>query len=501
MNQSIHDPRSTVNALSALRSPRSATTDPRYTIHVLCALLLALLLASPTNARAQAPDFIRGGDLSSLYRLERSGAVFTRDRQPGPAMKILRDVGMNLVRLRLWHTPPDGANGLEETLAMAEQVKYAGLSLLLDFHYSDSWADPGKQPTPLAWQGLTFEVLLDSVEQYTHDVMAALKAQGTLPEMVQLGNEITGGMLWPTGQLYASNDPQEREAAWHRFGELLKAARAGLERALDPDESIEVMIHIDRGGSLSDSRWFYDHLLAEGVEFDVIGLSYYPWWHGGLSSLETNLNTLAQVYGKDIVLAEVAYPFTTLYKDNFHNIVGSFDEDVFEEYPPSRVNQELILSEVRRIVESVPDGRGRGYIYWEPAWIAWDGSTGSPWENVALFNFGGDLNPAAISFFSASTTESEEHPTLPAAEIEHHVYPLPARETATLQLHLDAAMHVQIEVVDVLGRRTLRMPSRSMSPGFHEIELDVSSLPAGSYLYRIISDEQGLLGSGRLMVL
>ncbi len=488
MTKPGHNPRSTILDLRpSILDPLAATLYP---------LILALTLFSLPTAHAQAPDFIRGGDLSSLYRLEQAGAVFKHDGQPAPALEILRDAGMNLVRLRLWHTPAGGVNGLEETLATARLVSDAGLSLLLDFHYTDSWADPGKQPTPAAWRGLAFEVLLDSVEQYTHDVIAAFKAQGTLPEMVQLGNEITSGMLWPSGQLYAPGaDPAEE---WNRFGQLLKAARAGLERALEPNESVEVMLHIDRGGSYSDTQWFFDHIIAQGVEFDVIGLSFYPWWHGSLSALRTTLNGAARRFNKDIVVVEMAYPFTLQWNDDNHNKVGE-PEHVLSGYPASPTGQDSYLGELRRIVEAVPEGRGRGFVYWEPAWIAWPGSSGSSWENVALFDFSGELTPGAATLFRESTTDVDHTPVLLFHELRHHVFPVPADDLAILRLMIDRPTTLQIEVVNVLGRRVHETRSYSLSPGAHEISLDVRALAPGIYFYQIIP-ASGSISTGSFIV-
>ena len=476
-------------------------TSPLPTLPFLAAVVLALGAVTAAPSSAQAPAFIRGADLSSLPRLESAGAVFTESREPGDAMEILRSNGMNLVRLRLWHSPADGVNGLAETLAMAQRVRDAGLALLLDIHYSDTWADPGQQTKPAAWNGLSFEVLEDSVEAYTHDVVAALKAQGTLPEMVQLGNEITGGMLWPEGRMN-SDDPTQ----WNRFGTLLKAARRGLDDALEPGDSVEVMIHIDRGGSHADSRWFFDHLLAEEVPFDVIGQSFYPWWHGTLQSLETNLNALARRYQKDIVLAEVAYPFTTQWDDDVTNIIGEplsqYQFNPFAEYPASRAGQEAFLTEVRRIVESVPDGRGRGYVYWEPAWIAWPGSDGSSWENAGLFNFRGDLQPAAETFFGISGTAVD--PALPLPDVHLRdvtVAPQPAESAVVVSYTLTRpATDVELRLYDVLGREVLRHSARGMHPtGVHRLELDVSALPGGVHLFRIAT-VQGDGASGSVVI-
>jgi len=170
-----------------------------------------------------------------------------------------------------------------------------------------------------AWKNLTFQVLKDSVYQYTRRVITALKNQNTLPDMVQIGNEITCGMLWDDGRVCGQYDTPQQ---WTQLAELLNAGIRGVKESLTAGDTVQIMIHIDRGGDNPGSRWFFDHLLAQNVNFDIIGLSYYPWWHGTLSDLEFNTYDLAQRYGKEIVIVETAYPWTLDWYDNTHNIVG-----------------------------------------------------------------------------------------------------------------------------------------------------------------------------------
>ena len=174
---------------------------------------------------------------------------------------------------------------------MAKRIKKAGLKFLLDFHYSDTWADPGKQYIPLAWKGLSFEAQSNEVYAYTKKVLVALKAQGTLPDMVQTGNEINHGIIWPSGSIQHPD----------RLAVFLKAGMAAVK---DVDPKIITMIHIALGGQNSESEFFLDNMISRGVMFDVIGESFYPKWHGTLQDLESNLNLLSKKYNKPVIVAE-----------------------------------------------------------------------------------------------------------------------------------------------------------------------------------------------------
>lgn len=352
------------------------------------AVVFAALIISVGQVRAQSDLFIRGADVSHLDRLEVHTARFADGGIESDALSILQNHGVNWIRLRLWHTPDSRYSSLQRVIRMAKRAREMGLSFLLDIHYSDTWADPGGQTKPAAWADLEFDVLVDSVRTYTESVIRSLKAEGAMPQMVQIGNEIRSGMMWPDGRVGGSYDDQ-----WPQFAELLKAGIEGVDAASTEEDSVEVIIHIHSGGDVSGSRWFYDNLAAHGVDFDVIGLSFYPWWHGGLSDLEANVNALATRFDKDIVIVETAYPWTLDWADQENNIVG-LQSHLHTGYPASIEGQGRFLQAVSSIVENASNGRGRGIVYWEPTHIPAPGF-GSPWENVALFDFEGNLLPSA----------------------------------------------------------------------------------------------------------
>jgi arabinogalactan endo-1,4-beta-galactosidase len=344
-------------------------------------------------SQSQSDSFIRGVDISFTQQIEDLGGKYKINGIEKDVLDILKDSGVNYIRLRIWHTPINGYCGLEKTLEFARRIKSKGFRFLLDFHYSDSWADPGKQTKPAAWQNLSYEILKDSVYEYSKRVISDFKNQNTLPDLVQVGNEITGGMLWPDGKLYGTSNQNEQ---WRKFAELVKEGIRGVNDAAGID-SIKIMIHIDRGGDNNGAVYFFDHLIAQNVDFNVIGLSYYPWWHGPLNSLIINLNELAQRYQKEIIVAESAYPWTLQYKnDGNGNIVGQ-NTTLLQSYPATVKGQKDFLFSLSRIIKDTRDNKGIGFFYWEPAYISVP-PIGSSWENLATFDFNGEALESLIAF-------------------------------------------------------------------------------------------------------
>ena len=307
-------------------------------------VICAFFLISPFT---RAQDYAIGADLSFLKMAEDQGFSFKEDGQSKPGLEIFKDHGYNWIRLRLFHTPTQLPNDLEYTIALASQAKTMGFKFLLDYHYSDTWADPGKQFIPGAWEGLSHEALADSVYAYTRNTMKAFRDAGAFPDMVQVGNEISHGMLWPDGKL-----PEH----WDQFAELVQAGINGIHASCGNHPCPRIMIHIDKGGDRQFTEYFFDKLHSYGVEYDVIGQSYYPWWHGNLLQLRECLNFTARTYQKDIILVEVAY-----------NWMPSEYLDAPAPFPESPAGQKKFLEEVQRIVLQVPDDRGCGVFWWEPA--------------------------------------------------------------------------------------------------------------------------------------
>ncbi|MFD5138211.1 arabinogalactan endo-beta-1,4-galactanase [Streptomyces sp. NPDC058378] len=333
---------------------------------------------------------VRGGDLSTLPKNEAHGATYSdASGRSGDAMSILKGSGMNYVRLKVWVNPADGYNDKAHVLAMAKRAKALGMKTLVDFHYSDAWADPGKQNKPAAWAGHGYGALRTDVYNHTYDVLNALKAQGTTADMVQIGNEINGGMLWPEGS--TSN--------WSQLAGLLTS---GANAAKAVSSTTQVALHLAEGGDNAGTRWWFDNAVAQKVPFDVIALSYYAYWHGSLAELQTNLDDAASRYGKPVMVAETAYAHTLANDDGLENNVATASQLVTG-YPATPAGQAANLRDVMNVVEAVPNGRGLGAVYWEPAWTAvagsgWDPAdpaSGNAWENQAVFDHDGRLLPAA----------------------------------------------------------------------------------------------------------
>ncbi|MBU0692337.1 arabinogalactan endo-1,4-beta-galactosidase [bacterium] len=335
----------------------------------------------------------KGADLSFVPRLEHEGAEFYINGNNENVLTIFQNQGWDVVRLRLWHTPAEPWHGLDSTVAFAKRAQDAGFEILLDFHYSDSWADPGQQTKPAAWEGISFLALVDSVYDYTNAVILRFRDEDALPKWVQIGNEINPGMLWPDGRVNGSYNTPEQ---WNKLCTLLDAGANACSDSLPPDEQPEIMIHVALGGNNSASVYFFDWLAMWGLDYNIIAQSYYPWWHGTLEALEFNLNDLAARFFKEVWVVETAYPFTLGWNDDTNNIVG-LPEHLLPGYPDTPQGQADFLAEVCRIVQNIPNGRGGGICYWEPAWVPTAGF-GSPWENLALFDFSSEALPGLTQF-------------------------------------------------------------------------------------------------------
>ena len=329
-----------------------------------------LLLLSQANT-LRAADYIVGADLSFLKQAEDSGKTFKDGGVAKPGLLIFQDHGYNWIRLRLFNNPTELPNNLEYTLALAKAAKKLGFHFLLDYHYSDTWADPGKQFTPKAWEGMTHPQLVKAVFEYTKQTISAFRDAGVLPDMVQIGNEVINGMMWPDGRLPGN---------WNNFAELINAGIAGVEAGKGEEVRPRIMIHIDRGGDKGHTREFFDKLNTYHVNYDVIGQSYYPWWHGSLNDLRENMVFMAKEYKKDIIVVEAAYNWTpTEYKKQ----PGPF--------PESPEGQKQFLDEVNRVVLETPDGLGKGVFWWEPA-------VSGPLGSRGFFDETGNALPVIATF-------------------------------------------------------------------------------------------------------
>lgn len=336
-------------------------------------------------------SFVIGADLSYVNQILDKGGEYRDSGRVEDPYKIFSKYGANTVRLRLWHNPVWTAglygpqetkiyNGFDDVALAASRARENCMSICLDFHYSDSWADPGAQVIPSAWQGVTADVLADSLYNYTYSTLLRLDAMGLMPEYVQVGNEINPGFLLPAGERWKNNGTS--------FLALLNSATSAVRDAASLSHiKPRIILHIAQPDNVDN--WFTG-LENRMPDFDILGLSYYYIWSAvRLDQISWYISSFRNRYGKDVMIVETAYPFTTANADNYPNIIDI--SKLVNGYPATPDSQ---LDYLVALTHEIADGGGRGIIYWEPAWITsqmitqW--GTGSAWDCNTLFNFEGE---------------------------------------------------------------------------------------------------------------
>ncbi len=345
-------------------------------------------------------DYFMGVDISSILEVEAAGGVFyDTDGTEKDIFEILAAHGINTVRIRLWNDPYDedgnsfggGGNDLETDLEIARRATAAGLNICLDFHYSDFWADPSKQTAPRAWADLSAEEMRQVVYDYTYEVLEAFAAEGCLPVMVQTGNEVNNGLLYPNGSTATY------EAIY--LASAMKAVK-------DMDENILTVVHLANGASYSTISGIVDQLETLDVSFDVIGLSYYSYWHGSIDDFTDCVTKLDANYDYKICVMEYSYGYTDDSNEYTANQISSADAESGG-YSVSVQGQASYIHDVNEVIASVESGIGT--FYWEPAWLPLEGTSWATtyahsyleeqgdaggegtvsWANQALFDFDG----------------------------------------------------------------------------------------------------------------
>lgn len=336
---------------------------------------------SPGQRPNPLPDsvFVRGADLSFIPEIETYPVTFTDSAGNAmDALTILKEAGCNVVRVRLWHSPATEHSGYAEVASFCQRIKAAGMMVYLTVHYSDTWADPGTQTMPAAWKGLTMTQLKDSVYQYTFNV-----ANGIKPEFISLGNEINDGLLWEAGRLGNGNN------CYQLLSEASRAVR-------DASPSTWIMIHF---AGIDGAKSFFSGMESHKIDYDIIGLSYYPWWHGkNLTTVASVLNELTTTFQKPVIIAETAYPFTLDWADMTHNSIG-LESQLIPTYPATPQGQKDYMMSLSNMMKSVD--KGAGFCYWGGEYVAFkgpDATDGSSWENMALFDFDFHALPAMDVF-------------------------------------------------------------------------------------------------------
>jgi arabinogalactan endo-1,4-beta-galactosidase len=321
--------------------------------------------------------FLRAADISFLPEIESEGTIYYNNGVAEDVVTTLKNNGVNAIRIRLWKDPANVHSGMAEVKTLADRVRSAGMKVWLTVHYSDTWADPGNQAIPAEWSSLSFDALKTEVANYTSEILTEIH-----PDIFQIGNETNNGFLWPMGTL-SSNQTQSVA--------LFEAASQKI-REQSPDTKI--MLHF---AGYDGADWFFSKMTS--VDYDYIGLSYYPMYHGkSFTELGNAITTLGQTYDKKVVIAETAYPFTLGWDDWTNNILGTEDQ-LIPGWPATPTGQNGFLHTLRSTVESSP--YGLGFAYWGTEWIAFRGeeaTNGSSYENQALYDFDHNALPAMGAF-------------------------------------------------------------------------------------------------------
>ncbi len=348
-------------------------------------LLVISLLVSCTNDNAPQNEqvhnatndsFLKAVDLSSIPEVnEYNITFFNKNSNPISILPFLKNNGVNTVRVRLWHSPTKPFSNFKTVKSFSKEIKNNGLKLWLTVHYSDSWADPSQQETPSKWKNLSFSNLKDSVYNYTYKIVSEIN-----PEIIQIGNEINNGFLHPTG--YIDN-----------ITELTSLLEIGCEAVRDASSSTKIMLHY---AGHENAFYFFNEF--NNLDFDYIGISYYPIWHGkDLVAFSNSLDKLT-VFNKPFLIAETAYPFTLNWNDQTHNVVG-LQNQLLDAYPATPSGQKQYLNKLFSIIKN--NRLGKGIAYWGAELVAFKGENatdGSAWENQALFDFNKKALPAIDVF-------------------------------------------------------------------------------------------------------
>lgn len=379
---------------------------------LFCLSLLCNSCSEDEDPGKKPPDppeelnFIFGMDMSFVNQVLDHGGVYKENNVVKDPFVIIEEKGAKLVRIRLWHNPTwtkevYGDDGVQMYSDLADveksigKAKALGLDVLLDFHFSDTWADPGNQKIPAAWKDIVdITVLEDSVYNYTYKTMAYLEGKALLPEYVQIGNETNCGFMYSNADSGFPNC-NVCNNNWVNFGKAVNSAIDAINNASSASLiKPKIILHI---ADPKNVTWWFDNVMATDkgnvTGFDIIGFSYYPLWHRTVpvDQISTTISGFKSKYVRDVMIMETAYPWTTDSEDSYNNHFGN--ETPIAAFPYTKDGQYDIMV---KLSQEAIDGGAIGMIYWEPAWIScamkdpW--GTGSSWENNTLFDFDGNIH-------------------------------------------------------------------------------------------------------------
>jgi len=370
-----------------------------YYLLIILFLLVACNREEKNNDQNNAPvyyddsEFVMGVDLSYVNQILDFGAVYSDSGIVEDPYKIFKKYGANVVRLRLFHNPQwtkecytpnldHMYNDFDDVKRAIKASKDQGLAVCLDFHYSDSWADPSKQVPPAAWTGLSLTLLHDSIYNYTFRTLSKLAAEGLMPEYLQAGNEINPGFLLPQGD------------RWNKKADFIYLLNGAIKAVRDASASSsikpKIIIHVAQPENAI--TWFEGMTTAGLTDYDIAGISYYYMWSNVLiDNLSNNIAQIKTMTGKDVMVTETAYPWSIQNCDSYNNIIqtGKINGSRFP------ATQEGQLDYLKKLTQEIVDGGGNGIMYWEPAWMTssvrdlW--GTGSAWDCNTLFDCDGNV--------------------------------------------------------------------------------------------------------------
>ncbi|GDY24853.1 arabinogalactan endo-beta-1,4-galactanase [Agarivorans sp. Toyoura001] len=435
-------------------------------------------LSTNINTSTYYNEFINGVDISSLLEIEAKGVTFYNQQgQAEDIFKILSNHQINWVRIRLWNKPTNvywseqvspngkkivgaiggGNNDLTTAITLAKRAKAHNMKVLVNFHYSDFWADPGNQKMPGEWLQLTPLEREQALYTFTHQSLLNMQQHAVFPDMVQIGNEIDNGLVWPQGKNITS------PAAISLLKQGIQASR---DAALQAQTSLPIMLHLADGTNLNKYLTTVDAFTQAKLDYDIIGVSYYPYWHGSIEDLQVNLNTISQRYNKRVLVAETAYAYTLENFDSTDNIFGE-QQQIDGGFLATEKGQANALNAVINSVANVPEQKGVGVFYWEPAWLrgGWISDAGNAWENQALFNINGQVLPSIDAF------SSESKPQAALAKLV---------KTEDLELSFFRNQHIQLPTTvmaifsdDSVKQVNVTWPfeqqPKSLAPGIHQL--------------------------------
>ena len=359
---------------------------------------------------------ILGIDVSTyLEELEHGAKYFDGGVQIDP-LDAFRANGVDCMRIRVWNDPFSpagepylaGSCDIENYIRLGKLAKSKGCRLMMDFHYSDFWADPGKQMIPKAWLGMDVETMAQAVYAFTKSSLEAAREADVAPEYIQVGNEITNGMLWPVGKLELADGSRGN------YGNFCRLVDAGCRACREAAPEAKIILHLERSNDQAVYQEFFQQMQDAGIDYDIIGASYYPYWHGTPEELFANLNACRR-FGKELMVMELGYGFTTeayLLDGEKRRLVidaeRAYVPGFTEKYPVTPAGQAAFVRDF--LAQAKENGIG-GAFYWEPLWLPGEGicwaspagqayiheegkSTSNEWANQCLFDYEGQKLPA-----------------------------------------------------------------------------------------------------------